>query len=205
MRRLNRGLLISYAIAFVSFLMRQPEIKTNMIKSVYLFGSVARGDFSAKSDIDIFIDTDKKNEDLLAKITKKSAKNFLNSDERKKFLMLGVKNEINVKYGDVKEWELYSSIKSEALVLFSSSVTPFFKKHFLVEVKPISNIAKRNKIIRKLIGRKEKYRKETGLVSVSGGIVIDSRHFIIPAETLKDILPIFSKERVLYELREVWI
>lgn len=201
---MNRGLLISYAIAFVGFLMRQPEIN-GMIRSVYLFGSVARGDFGKESDVDVFIDTENKNEEAVAKAAKKAMKFFLQSEERRKFTLLGVKNEISVKYGDVKEWELYSSIKGEALVLFSSSISSFFRKHFLVEIKPISVTAKRNKVIRRLAGRKEKGRKEKGLVTLSGGTVIDSRHYVIPAESLNDILSLLSKEKVLYGLREIWM
>lgn len=202
---MNRELLISYALAFTSFFIRQPEIKAKMIKSIYLFGSVARGDFSRESDIDIFIDTDKKSEIVIGRAAKKALKNFLRSDEGKKFLILGAKNEINVKYGDLKDWDLYNAIKGEGIVLFSSSISPFFRKYFLVEIKPIKNIAKRNKIIRKLAGRKEIKRKERGFVHISGGSIIDSRHYIMPAETINDLLALFSKEKILYELREIWM
>ncbi|MBI2971987.1 MAG: nucleotidyltransferase domain-containing protein [Candidatus Aenigmarchaeota archaeon] len=202
---MNREILISYALAFASFLFRQPEIKAGMIKSVYLFGSVARGDFSKESDVDIFIDIDKKNEHAIAKSVNKTMQNFLHSEEMKKFLLLGIENEINVKYGDVKEWELYSSIQSEALVMFSSSVSSFHMKHFLVEIKPIRSVAKRNRVVRKLAGRRERGREDKGLVIIHGGVVLDSRHYIIPAEKINEVLPIFSKEKVLYELREVWM
>src|SRR3989338_4347098 len=46
---LNRQLLISYAQAFVSFLFRTPGMKSGDIKFIYLFGSVARGDFDEDS------------------------------------------------------------------------------------------------------------------------------------------------------------
>lgn len=205
MKQLNRELLISYAVAFVSFLMRQPELGGGVVRSIYLFGSVARGDFTQDSDVDVFIDTERENEPVLASAVKKATKNFLHSDERKKFLVLGIRNEMDVKYGNVKEWDLFTSIQKEALVLFSSSVSVFFRKHFFVEVKPIANIAKRNKVIRALAGRKERNRKERGLVSSMGGTVIDSRHYFIPAEKVGAVTQLFAKEKVLYELREMWM
>lgn len=197
--------MLSYTQAFASFLFRTPGIKADKIKSIFVFGSVARGDFDKESDVDIFIHTEKANEKEITKHAKIALAKFYRSDEYEKFRILGIINPISIKCGDARKWQLFNSIKHEGIVIYSSSISPFFSKHFLVEVKPISDIAKRNKIIRKLAGRKEKGRKERGAIELMGGSVLDSRHYIIPAERLTEITKIFSKEKVFYELREVWM
>lgn len=202
---MNRQILIACSQAFVSFLFRTPGIKSSDIKSIFLFGSVARGDFDEESDMDIFINTDKNNEKELIKFSKIALKNFYKSDEGKKFALFGAENSISVKCGNIEKWGLFDSIKSEGLVLYSSSISPFFRKYFLVEMKPVSDISKRNKIIRKLAGRKEKNRKEKGLVEQIGGQVLDSRHYIVPAEKISSITKVLSKENAIFEIREIWM
>lgn len=196
--------MVSYAQAFVSFLFRTPGIKLENIKSLYLFGSVARGDFDEQSDIDIFINVDK-NEKEISKFSKIALKNFYGSAECKKYRLLGITNPINVKCGDVKKWELFSSIKTEGIILYSSSTSPLFKKYFLIEMKPVKDIAKRNRVIRKLVGRKEANRTEKGLVEQIGGQILDSRHYIVPAESISSVTRLLSKENALFEIREMWM
>ena len=189
----------------MSFLFRTPGIKSSDIKSIFLFGSVARGDFDDDSDIDIFINTDKNNEKELDKFSKIAMKNFYESDEMKKFVLFGVENPISIKCGNVEKWGLFGSIKSDGVLLYSSSISPFFRKHFLVELKPISDVAKRNRIIRKLAGRKEKNRKEKGMVEQIGGQVLDSRHYIMPAEKITSVTRVLSRENAIFEMREIWM
>ena len=54
---IERKSLIGYAAGFVSFIMDSRVGED--INRIILFGSVARGDFGKKSDIDLFIDTEK--------------------------------------------------------------------------------------------------------------------------------------------------
>ncbi len=197
--------MLSYAHAFVSFLFRTPGVKSENIKSVYLFGSVARGDFDENSDVDIFISVEKAHEKETLRFSEIALRNFYNSEECKKLRLLGITNPISIKYGEVRKWDLFSSIKTEGIILYSSSVSPLFKKYFLVEMKPVNDITKRNRIIRKLVGRKEAKRKEKGLVEQIGGQVLDSRHYFIPAEKISNVTRIFSKENALFEIRELWM
>ena len=196
--------MLSYAQSFVSFLFRTPGVNVTDIKSVYLFGSVARGDFDEDSDIDIFINADKNEKEIL-KFSKIALKNFYRSNEYKKFSLLGITNPISVKCGDVEKWGLFRSIKAEGIIMYSSSLFPLFRKYFLVEIKPVKDITKRNRIIRKLVGRKEADRKEKGLVEQIGGQILDSRHYIIPAEKIMSVTKILSKENALFEIRELWM
>lgn len=201
---MNRELLISYACAFISFLFRTPGIKSADMNSIYLFGSVARGDFDKESDVDIFIATEKEEKDIL-EAAKRALKNFYLSEECKKFRLLGVENQISIKCGDVKKWGIFDSIKSDGIILYSPSVSPMYRKYFLVEIKPVKNVAKRNRIVRKLAGRKEANRKEKGLVGEIGGNVLDTRHYIVPAEKISSVTRILSKENAPFEIREIWM
>ncbi len=63
---LNKIDLIAYSGSFVSFVLKPLE-KFN-IREIILFGSVARGEFDKKSDIDSFIDI--KNEKDFERINK---------------------------------------------------------------------------------------------------------------------------------------
>jgi len=197
---LNRYLLIAYAQSFVSHLFRISNIKDKEIRAVYLFGSVARGDFDKDSDIDIFIDTDHE----IKSVIDKSLKILVNSEEWKKFQLLGIDNEIKVMYGKLSEWQLKESVHNDGIVLYSQSFSAGLTSYFLITIKPINDIAKRNKVIRKLFGRKEKYYKEKSLVVENGGTIIDSRSFIIPSEKVNEILRIFSKEKVVYKMEKIW-
>lgn len=197
---MNRYLLLSYANAFISYLMRSTNIDLDSIKTVYVFGSVARGDFDKTSDIDIFIDTEnKKVETNIKKVLSK----FIASDEIKKFELLGIRNEIKVTVGDIEEWELKESIIDDGIILYSSTL-PSKKPYFIVTVDTIQDITKRNRVFRKLFGRREKHYKNKGTLSEINAETIDNKTFIAPAEKINKPLKILSKENVKYKIIKVW-
>lgn len=200
MWKLNRDQLISYAYAFISYLLRDPKTDVSEIKNIYLFGSVARGDFDKESDVDIFIDTSEN----LKKNIKRALKKFYNSKEAKKFKMHNVNNEINLMHGKLKEWELKETIEKSGLLLYSQTPTPNLKGYFIVTIQPIKNVTKRNRVIRKLFGREEKNYKKEGLVDELGGEILDTRVFTIPAEKINKILEILSKEKIEYSTKKIW-
>ncbi len=201
---MNRELLIAYTFGYLGCLFSQSRIKNMPIKSIFLFGSVARGDFDKDSDIDIFFDVEDKYAETIESIIKASEKNFYSSESNKKFLFLGIKNEIKPMVGDLQKWELKESVEKDSIVLFSSSFSSGLKKHFLITIKPIKDIKERNAVFRKLVGRKEKYYKGGGLVKEIGGQQLDKRGFIVPAEKVNSVLNIFSKKKVDYFLEPVW-
>lgn len=200
---MNRELILSYSEAFLSFLFRSTRIKMRDIRSVYLFGSFARGDYDKDSDVDIFIDAE--NEGEVDRMVRLSAKKFYQTEECRKFRLLGIENSFSVKCGNIMEWDLRDAVMSEGIVLYSSSASPSMRKYFLLEIKTINNVSKRNRIIRKLSGRREAMRKEKGIAEEMGGIILDSRHYIIPAESIASITKILSKENALFGMREIWM
>lgn len=63
---LHKESLFPYIYTYLGYLFREKNI-FGKINRIFLFGSVARNDFDEQSDIDLFIDTEKKNEPELKK------------------------------------------------------------------------------------------------------------------------------------------
>src|SRR3989344_5551620 len=93
---MNRNKLISLAMNFSSFLVGQVEVK-----SIVLFGSVAKNNFDDESDIDIFIECDKKDEKKIDNILDLYRK----TGEYEKFRLEGIRNEISIKSGSLEKWK----------------------------------------------------------------------------------------------------
>jgi predicted nucleotidyltransferase len=200
---LNRTKLVSYAMSFLSFCFRRPELGGNDIRMVSLFGSVARGDFGNNSDIDIFVDTEKKNEDKLKKKFLYFYGKFRESEEFRRWKLLGIENEISVNVGDINEWELKDNVLSGGIMLYGRPSLQK-KRQYLVTFEPIKEIARRNRVTRRVFGRTEKHYEDEGLVKNAGGEILSPRSFLIPGTELKKILEIFSNENVKYRIKEIW-
>ncbi len=201
MRNLDKYQIISYAQSFISHLFRIPNIKDHGIRSIYLFGSVARGDFDKSSDVDMFIDSSSGKMEFFIE---KALKSFYKSEDRKKFELMGINNEIKVMHGNLEEWQLKQSVESNGILIYSQSVSHGLGSYFIVKINPIKDIAKRNKVLRKLSGRNEKHYKDKGIVIELGGKIIDNRVFIVPSDNINDILKIFSEEKVDYSIEKIW-
>ena len=113
-----RNKLIAYAMHFASFLVEH-GIKA---RKILLFGSVASGEFDKESDIDIFVDADKKEENDVTSSLRSFEKTFSGKWELK-----GVNNQLSVTVGDLnsKEWEdLRRAIQSYGIVLYGQYKEP---------------------------------------------------------------------------------
>ena len=138
--------LIGYAASFVSFIL--PKI--DGVKEIILFGSTVRGEAEEESDVDLFIDIEKKDdEEKIKKIAKEELKKFYKSKIAETWLLKGVKNLINVNVGRLEEWKLKRSIISEGISLYGKyKETPKNMKALVFfNIEPIRDITKRNKII----------------------------------------------------------
>jgi predicted nucleotidyltransferase len=196
--------LIAYAMSFVSFVL--PKIKVN---EIILFGSVSRGDYGKESDIDLFFDVDN-NDDNQEKEIKKVLDNELIKFSKSKigetWSLMGIKNNISIKVGKLDEWKLKRSIISDGIVLYGKykELPKGIEKFIYFNIKPIKNIAKRNKIIRSLFGRKEENYNNEGIINKFKGSRLTPTSFLIHSEYLKDIIDLFSKEKIDYSFFEVW-
>ncbi len=197
--------LVAYSMSASSYLVEN----VSGIRNIVLFGSVTRGKFDEKSDIDIFVDIpliSKKKEKEVAV----SLENFKKTEVFEKWQLKGVKSEITPVIGDLKsaEWEsLYISICSEGLTLYGKykSVPANQKHNVIFSYGPINNEKKRVNIYRKLFGYKSGKKQYMGLVSKFNGKKIGSGVFIIPIEDSKKIRDFFEKRRVTPRIIEIWM
>lgn len=202
MRLLSKENLLALCYAYVSYLFRGKNVQEK-IKTIYLFGSVARGDFDKESDIDIFIDIEKTNEIFIKKASDNALRK-LYAIEGKKWELKGVINPLAIKIGDISEWDLKESIIREGIILFGQSSAVGMQKYLLFSVILSKEPKKRIRIIRKLFGRMEKEYQEQGVVQKYNGRILSPRVFIVPAIALKEVTHFLAEEKVQYAFEEIW-
>ncbi len=197
---MNQTKLISLASNFVSFLI--PRIKFD---KAILYGSVANNTFDKESDIDLFISTDKKNQ----KKIKQLLELYKKTSEYEKFRLVGIENEISVKCGKLDEWKsLKSSIISNGIMLYGRyNETPEKLNHKVLFITQLINKSKAEKIKiwRRMYGYKQKIGKKT---YVSEGIAerkIGKGAFIVSPENLFGIKEYLNKNKIKYQLIDIWL
>jgi len=201
---MERANLISYAVNFVSFLIRKkPEID-----KIILFGSVARGDFDGESDIDLFIDTN---------LGKKEIESILElyemSEENKKYTLEGINNKIRLKTGKLNEWKsIKRSIISNGILLYGKyEEMPKGMKNYALFKILIGKKERKDKIKiwRKLYGYKQKVGKKIyllkGLIEENNGKKLTSGLFLIPIEKNQGMIHFLRKNKINYEVKEVFM
>lgn len=200
--------LISYAMSFASFLLDSGI--GGRISKIILFGSVARGDFSKESDIDIFIDTggDAKEIEIEAE---KTLALFSGSRTAETWRLKGIKNEISLKVGNLKEWSLRREVISSGILLYGKyNEMPPGTMYYLMVRMDLSAIrtARQVSIWRRLYGYRQKIGKKvyagSGLLGRAGGIKLGKAVILVPMERRKEILDFLRRNRVRYKLNELW-
>lgn len=192
--------LIAYAQAFVSFVM--PKIDA---EEIILFGSTARGEAAKESDIDIFINIKEKEKETI-ELLKVQLEKFYKSYLNEQFRLKGINNKIAIEVGNLDKWKLKRSIISEGLILYGKykEVPKDLKGFTFFNLKPIKNITKRNRIIRRLFGRKEKNYLSQGIIIKNKGKQLSSASFVISKEKSQEIITILNAEKIDYNLIEFW-
>lgn len=195
--------LIGFTQSFVSFVL--PRI-TIPIQEIILFGSVARGDFTSKSDIDIFFSVSSseqiiKGEQELKVIEPK----FYKSQMYEVWKQKGIINPLSVKIGILDQWDLKRSVISDGIVLYGKYKSEIKGKgYLLIPFAAIPDITKRNRIMRTLFGRTEEGYSKEGLVAKLGGRRIAPTVFFIPLPFADQVIPLLKKEKMNYKLIEFW-
>jgi|SRR3989344_1503584 len=192
--------LIGCAAALVSFII--PKID---VDEIILFGSVARGEATESSDIDLFFNAkDKFNEKK--NLIEEEIKKFYKSQIYEQYNLRGIKNKFSFEIGNLNSWKLKRSIISEGIVLYGKykELPSNLKGNVLFNLAPIKDVTKRNRIMRALYGRKEKNYISKGIIKELNGKEISSSVFIIPLDKSEKVRTILEKERVEFNFFEFW-
>lgn len=183
--------LIAYAEDFASFLIENLGKESEFIKQIILFGSTARGEADENSDIDLFVNTDKKIEEKLNKIKEE----FYNSIKFKKYWkLLNVQNEINLSVGKLADWgDLKTSINANGITLYGKYAGEAkLKQNYLFIATPVKDRNKSISVWRELYGYTQKAKKkeyvQEGLIKKYNGRKISRGVFFIPVEHSQEII-----------------
>jgi len=199
-------MLKAYASYFVAYLLSNLE-NTGDIERIVLYGSVARGEATKESDIDIFIEIKKKTKKLEKEI-KEIIEKFYQSREAVLFKAKGIENKFNVKIGDLKYWkDLYKSIASTGIVLYGpyeAKELPSGVNHFIIVF--WERIRKnRGAFLNKIYGFKFKKKSYVGLLSRIGGRKLGKSCIMVPVQYKKDIFKLLRKYRVNAKTIEIFV
>ena len=193
---------ISYALNFLTFLFFEKSVEDKIL-SVYIFGSGVRGELEKKSDIDIFIDCEEKDEKILLAASESAKRKFMSSNDFNKWKLLEFTYPISIKAGNMRTWELKSSIESEGIEIFSKSVqTKTTKKFVLFSFSLPKNKSLYLKIRRLLFGRLETNYKSEGLVTKKGGKYLASNIFVVPKAEQTYFINILHKNKINFSMIE---
>lgn len=202
----SREALIGYSMSFASFLLDSSV--GGDIRKIILFGSVARGDFTSESDIDLFIDTDEKHEKSIEKIEAL----FYRSKIEETWKLKGITSVLSLKIGRLEAWKLKRDIISSGILLYGkyNEMPEKIRYYLLISVGTLAHkkTSQQMRIWRALYGYTQKVGEKKyvirGLIEKAGGKKLAKGIFIVPMETRKDITTFLTKNRVASTLHEVW-
>ncbi len=204
--------LYSYVYDFTSQLMEDLEI-FNSVRTIILFGSVVRGDFHKKSDIDLFIDVNKHINNTSNRIKEKL--NLFETKSKKTWVLRGIDLPLKVIVDDLnnEKWDsLREELGSYGKLIYgkyeqtSSKLTRYFLLTFELKLLP-----QREKmaIVRNLYGytskKGDKIYSQKKLLHQTQGIKISANTILIPPEKFPEIKRLLVEYNVKYIIKEVWM
>lgn len=197
-------MLKQYASYFVSYLLKNLKSLDNIVY-IILFGSVAKGEATRDSDVDIFIEIKRINKKFDKEI-KKVLEDFYNSREAMIFKTKGINNKINLIVGRLKEWkDLKKSIESTGIVLYGkySSSEVKGKKHVIFFWDKIGK--NRGAFLNKIYGFNVGKKRYEGLIKVFDGRKLGKSSIMIPVEHREDIIKLLKHYNVNAKIIEAYV
>ncbi len=198
----NKNKLIAYALDFASYLVEH-DIK---IEKVILFGSVVTEQFDKESDVDIFIETNEKEEKILKLLAQ------FGKTKGERWKLKGVGNQISLKIGDLKKWpQLRRNIQSHGLLLFSKyKEVPEDINSYVLFITYYSELTRAQKVSlwRKLYGYSQKINNKRynslGLIKKLNGKKLKEGVISVPSQNAKELKDFFNKNKIKYKIIEIW-
>ncbi|MFH1439347.1 MAG: nucleotidyltransferase domain-containing protein [Candidatus Woesearchaeota archaeon] len=205
--------LFSYVYDFVSQILDQKVI-FDSIRKIILFGSVVRGDFIKKSDIDLFIDIYPVNEASRINILIKKEINKFESKAEKDWHLRGIDLPIRVIVDDIEKekWkELKEEVSAYGITIFGKFKQSYEgKRHKILVIYDIKKLSQKNKMsfLRKMYGytlRKEsKTYVQKGMIHSINAEKLNPGSLLINFEEWLIIKDILKKYKIKHIIKEIW-
>ncbi len=199
-------MLKQYTQYFVAFLLNNVK-SIQEIERIVLYGSVAKGEETKESDIDIFIEVRKKNAQFEKEI-KNIEQAFYTSREASLFRVKGIENTFSIKIGILKEWKnLSASIASTGIVLYG----PYEAKELPTGVKHMiiiywDNIGKnRGSFLNKLYGFTANGKTYDGILTKYEGKKTGKSSILIPIAHKQLLFDLLKEHKVSAKTIEVFV
>ena|SRR3989344_50393 len=194
--------LIAYAIDFVSYLIS----KITDIDNVILYGSITRGDFDEQSDVDLFIDTLKKDNEKKAN---EVLKQYYKTNKFKEWELKGIANEISLITSNINadEWKnLKRAIINTGIVLYGRYKANAEKvnQYLLFSFDNIKPDKKRIVIFRKLFGFKIDKKEYLGMAKEIGAVKIGKGALLVPLEHASKLTDYFKEKKISPRVFDLW-
>lgn len=191
--------MISYSMDFASFLIQSLNQKDiEKIKSIILFGSVARGESEKNSDVDIFVDLILDNKNLKDNINKIS-ENFFDSIKFTKYWsLIGIRNDFQVIIGKLDDWKLKNSMPGNSIVLYQK-YSPKLEEgsnRAVLSWDSSKNNSLRVMLNKTIFGYNYYGKRYKGLIEIYNGKKLGSNVIIIPSEYLNLFIKEFHRFKI---------
>lgn len=194
----------AYASYYSSFLLTQ-ILPQSVISTIILFGSAAKGDASKGSDIDLFIEVERKSKSLEKKIMQ-ITEAFYKSREALLFKVKGIDNKINVIVGKLAEWaELQKSIESTGIILYGKYIPAggSGRKFTLIFWEVIGK--NRGSFLNKLYGFNLNKKRYPGLLEKNEGRKAGKSSIMVPIEHSQEVLKLIEHHKVKAQIVEIYV
>ncbi len=192
--------IIGYAIQYVSYVIYNLEPAfQGQIKEIILFGSVARGEATVSSDVDIFFSVPKENKSLSRRITELTNR-FYTTEFYRLWKNLGIEQDLKPIIGVLKDWNLKSSLIANGITLWGKYKSTITGGSPLVIIywPPVKNQSQRILLSKRLYGYSYKKKHYRGLLSESA-LKLSSNCLAIPLADAEVIMSIFKKMNVPFK------
>ncbi len=203
--------VLAYTYEFISMLLEEELIK-NALKKIVLFGSVARDDFSEKSDVDIFVElTELSNANKTESIIKEKINRFEIIAE-KTWALRGINLPIKVivgKVGDETWASLKDEIKQYGITLYGE-YKEYVENYALISYS-LNQLKQRQKMsfLRRMYGYKNTKNKKvytkTGLLSTLNAVKTAANQCIVKADQVKTIIHLLKEFSLQYKIKKIHI
>lgn len=199
--------LLAYSMDFASFLVMKLGDEADKIKAIVLFGSVARGEATEKSDIDIFVEVFSDEKGLSAKADRIKEDFYKSVKFTKFYKLMNIANDIKPIIGRLDEWrDLEASVMANGIVLYGRySGVPAAKKRVILLWENVKPPSKRVMINRQLFGYTHYRRKYQGLLQKYQGTKLGKGAIEVPIESYHVFMKLFRAYRVAVKIKYVMV